>query len=108
MSTYLLSKTVIKQIDKFRKHCLWRGSDANNRKPPKAAWPLVRLPKDCGGLGVLDLHKHNQGLLLKNLHKFFNKLDILGSILFGPLHMLMAVYQTLIARALFGGAIFRN
>jgi hypothetical protein len=25
MCTYLLPKTVIKQIDKFRKHCLWRG-----------------------------------------------------------------------------------
>jgi len=76
MSTYLLPKTVIKQIDKFRKHCLWRGSDANNKKPPKAAWPLVCVPKECGGLGVLDLHTHNQSLLLKNLHKFFNRLDI--------------------------------
>lgn len=41
MSTFLLPKTVIKQIDKFRKHCLWRGSDVNNKKPPKAAWPMV-------------------------------------------------------------------
>ena len=37
MSTYLLPKTVIKQIDKYRKHCLWRGSDIDARKPPKAA-----------------------------------------------------------------------
>lgn len=37
MSTFLLPKTVIKQIDIFRKHCLWRGSDINNKKPPKAA-----------------------------------------------------------------------
>lgn len=29
MSTYLLPKTVIKQIDKFRKHYQWRGSDRN-------------------------------------------------------------------------------
>jgi hypothetical protein len=36
-STFLLPKTIIKQIDKYRKHCLWRGSDANNKKSPKAA-----------------------------------------------------------------------
>jgi hypothetical protein len=33
MCTFLLPKTVIKQIDKFRKHCLWRGSDPNSKKP---------------------------------------------------------------------------
>jgi hypothetical protein len=29
MCTLKLPKTVIKQIDKFRRHCLWRGSDIN-------------------------------------------------------------------------------
>jgi hypothetical protein len=76
MSTYLLLKTIIKQIDKSRKHCLWRGSDANIRKPPKAAWPLVCVPKEEGGLGVLNLQTHIECLLLKHLHKFFNGLDI--------------------------------
>ena len=38
MSTFQLHKTVIKQIDKYRKHCLWRGADLNAKKPPKAAW----------------------------------------------------------------------
>jgi hypothetical protein len=37
MCTFLLPKTVIRQIDRFRKHCLWRGSDINSKKPPKAA-----------------------------------------------------------------------
>jgi hypothetical protein len=37
MCSFLMPKTVIKQIDKYRKHCLWRGSDVNNKKPPKAA-----------------------------------------------------------------------
>src|SRR6185312_8171950 len=41
MCTLSLHKTVIKQIDKFRKHCLWRGADINDRRPPKAAWELV-------------------------------------------------------------------
>jgi hypothetical protein len=76
MCTFLLPKTVIKQIDKFRKHCLWRGSDPNSKKPFKAAWPLITLPKTEGGLGVLDLKLQNECLLLKNLHKFFNRDNI--------------------------------
>ena len=46
MCTYLLPKTVTKQIDKFRKHCLWRGSDANNRKPPKSSLANGTCAKD--------------------------------------------------------------
>jgi hypothetical protein len=46
MCTFLLPKSVLKQIDKYRKHCLWRGFDLNNKKPPKAAWPQVCLPKE--------------------------------------------------------------
>jgi hypothetical protein len=76
MSTFLLPKTVVKQIDKFRKHCLWRGSDLNNKKPPKTAWPMVCVSKENGGLGVLNLQTQNQSILLKNLHKFYNRLDI--------------------------------
>jgi hypothetical protein len=41
-----LPKSVIKQIDKFRKHCLWRGADINSKKPPKAAWEIVCVPKE--------------------------------------------------------------
>jgi hypothetical protein len=74
MSTFNLHATVREHVDKFRKHCLWRGSDENNRINAKAAWPLVT--KIEGGLGVLDLKTQNEALLLKNLHKFFNKEDI--------------------------------
>jgi hypothetical protein len=74
--TIKLHKGVIKQLDKYRKHCLWRGSDLNSKKPSKAAWPMVCLPKKQGGLGVLDLSLHNDAMLLKFMHKFFNKIDI--------------------------------
>jgi hypothetical protein len=40
------------------------------------AWDLVCLPKKEGGLGVIRLQTHNDALLLKNLHNFFNKQDI--------------------------------
>jgi hypothetical protein len=55
MGVYLLPKTMIEHIDKYRRHCLWRGSDINAKNPPKAAWHMVWLPKDEGGLGVINL-----------------------------------------------------
>lgn len=76
MCTFEIHKTVFKQIDKYRKHCLWRGADINARTPPKAAWEMVCLPKTEGDLGVINLETHNDALLLKNFHKFFNKDDI--------------------------------
>jgi len=45
MCIFLLPQIVIDQIDKYRKHCLWRGSDINARSSPKAAWSMVCLPK---------------------------------------------------------------
>jgi len=76
MCALSLAKGVIKQIDKFRKHCLWRGADINSRKPPKAAWEMVCVPKEDGGLGIINLEKQNEALLMKNLDKFYNKKDI--------------------------------
>jgi hypothetical protein len=76
MCTFLLPKIVVKQIDKFRKHCLWRGSDINYKQPPKAVWKMVCVSKENGGLGALNLYTQSQSLLLKHLHKFFNKQDV--------------------------------
>lgn len=76
LSALALPKGVLKQIDKFRKHWLWRGADINSNKTPNAAWEMVCVPKEQGGLGVINLEKHNEALLLKNLDKFFNKKDI--------------------------------
>lgn len=75
MCSLELPKVVIKQIDKFRKHCLWRGSNINVRTQPKAAWEMVCIPKE-GGLGIINIEVQNQSLLMKNLDKFFNKKDI--------------------------------
>jgi len=76
MSTFHLHSTVREQIDKYRKHCLWRGSEENNRINAKAAWLMVTKSKEEGGLGVLDLKIQNEALLLKNFHKFYNRADI--------------------------------
>jgi hypothetical protein len=68
--------TVIKQIDKYRKYCMWRGVYLNAGKPPLAAWKLATRPNKEGGMGILNLETQNDALLLKNLHKFFNKADL--------------------------------
>lgn len=72
ISILKMHKGAIKQVDKYKRHCLWRGADLNSKQPSKAAWPLVCLPKKEGGLGVT----HNDALLLKFLHKFFTKAPI--------------------------------
>ena len=42
----------------------------------KRTAPLQQADLVMLGLGVIDLETHNEALLLKNLHKFFNKSDI--------------------------------
>jgi len=37
---------------------------------------MVQLPKNKGGLGVINLRIQNGALLLKQLHKFYTKQDI--------------------------------
>lgn len=76
MSTFLLQQTVIDQIDKFRKLYLWRGADINAKQKPKAAWPIVCRSKEEGGLWVINIKTQNEALLVKHLHKFFNREDI--------------------------------
>jgi hypothetical protein len=77
MCTIKLPISIIKQIDKYKRHCLWRGGDLNAKKPPLVAWKLVTRPKKKGGLGVLKLRVQNDALLMKNLHKFFSKANLL-------------------------------
>jgi hypothetical protein len=48
MCTLKLPKMVIKHIDKFRRHCLWRGADINAKKLPQVAWKTVCKPKAQG------------------------------------------------------------
>jgi hypothetical protein len=76
MCTLKLPKSVIKHIDEIRRHCLWRGADINAKKPPQVAWKSVCKPKAHGGLGVINIELQNKALLMKNLHKFYNRADI--------------------------------
>ena len=64
---------VIENIDRARKHCLWRGNDDTKKGGNLAAWSMIQQPKEKGGLGVLNLRLQNDALLLKQLHKFYSK-----------------------------------
>jgi hypothetical protein len=68
---------ILNQIDKYRRHYLWNGGDINGREASLVAWKKVTRPKMKGGLGVIKLRVQNEALLLKNLHKLFNKADLL-------------------------------
>jgi hypothetical protein len=67
---------ILNQIDKYRRYYLWNGGDINGRKVSLVAWKKVTQLKMKGGLGVIKLRIQNEALLLKNLHKFFNKADL--------------------------------
>jgi hypothetical protein len=70
--------SIKKQIVKYMRHCLWRkkNNEVQSRGPTLVAWEKICRPKNQGGLGVLDLTTQNEVLLLKNLHKCFNRHDI--------------------------------
>lgn len=76
MCSLKLPATVIENIDRARQHCLWRRNDFGSKKNSLAAWEKVRKPKNKGGLGIINTRVQNGGLLMKNLHKFYNKLDL--------------------------------
>lgn len=76
MCTLKLPVTVIEIIDKHRKNCLWRGNEFRKKGYNLAAWELVQKPKHKGGLGVINLSMHNDALLLKQLDKFYRKVDV--------------------------------
>ena len=50
--------------------------DDGTKAASLAAWELVCHPKKKGGIGVIDLRVQNQGLLLQQMHKFYNRMDL--------------------------------
>ena len=63
MCSLKLPVAVVEAIDKYRKDCLWRGSDFRRKGYNLAAWKMVMKPKDKGGLGVVNLQLQNDALL---------------------------------------------
>jgi hypothetical protein len=70
---------------------------------------MVCLPKAEGGLGVLNLKTQNEALLLKNLHKFYKKMDTHpGYTLSGINTIRMANSLVTLKKDLSGGEIILN
>lgn len=76
LGTTKIPKGAIDNIDRARKQCLWRGSDPEAKGGNLVAWPTVMKLKEKGGLGVINLRLQNDALLMKHLHKFYNKMDV--------------------------------
>lgn len=67
---------VIEQIDKYRMHYLWDKGDINRKGGCLVAWTKACRSKDQGGLGIIDPRTQNTALLLKYMHKFYNRVDL--------------------------------
>lgn len=76
MCTITLSPQVVKQIDRYRKHCLWSGGDIHKKGSCLAAQEPACRSKEEGGLGIINIQNQNKALLLKFLDKFYNHADI--------------------------------
>jgi hypothetical protein len=46
------------------------------KKSALATWKMVTRPKSEGELGNIKLRTHNDALLVKSLHKVYNRVDI--------------------------------
>jgi hypothetical protein len=76
IALYMLSfleapKGFINKADMHRKIMVWQEIDGRKRYH-LVNWHTMCLPKDCGGLGVLDLTTMNKSLLCKWLWKLEN------------------------------------
>jgi hypothetical protein len=45
MCAIKVPKEIWKQVDKYRRHCLWKGGDMQSKRPPLVAWKMVTRAK---------------------------------------------------------------
>ncbi|WVZ96731.1 hypothetical protein U9M48_042332 [Paspalum notatum var. saurae] len=72
MSFFEIPKGICKKLDFFRSGFFWQG-DNHRKKYRLTKWGLLCLPKDQGGLGILNLEAQNTCLLSKWLYKLINE-----------------------------------
>ena len=70
MSSLLLFKGTTETLVQKQRAFLWTGESKCHGSQCKVAWDDVSLPKEKGGLGVLNLANKNKSLLKKFLFKF--------------------------------------
>ena len=72
LSFYRVPVGIRESLDSVRKNFLWNENEVE-KKNHLVNWQVVCLPKDQGGLGILDLELMNIALLAKWLWKLFNE-----------------------------------
>ena len=73
MCSLELPKGIIEKINNALKHYFWRKYGMEDRGTTLISWNKFCLPKDQGGLGVLNIEMHNKRILTKHLHKFLHR-----------------------------------
>jgi hypothetical protein len=76
LSTLDIPDGVTDVIDKARRNCLWRKRKDDEKVHSLASWDMVCKPKNKGGLGIINLKIQNKCLMMKQLHKFYNNVDL--------------------------------
>jgi hypothetical protein len=74
LSTY--TSGAIYVIDSARRDCLWSKIKDDEKAHSLASRDIICKPKDKGGMGVINLKIQNKCLVLKHLHKFYNRADL--------------------------------
>ncbi|WVZ51649.1 hypothetical protein U9M48_002771 [Paspalum notatum var. saurae] len=72
MSFFEVPKGILKKLDFYRSIFFWQG-DNHKKKYRLSKWDILSLPKDQGGLGILNLEIQNKCLLSKRLFKLLNE-----------------------------------
>ena len=75
--TLKFSPILTEMLDKIQRIWFWtKKMEQGDKCNSLATWDMVCKPKKHGGLGVINIKLQNDALLMKFLHKFYNKVDI--------------------------------
>ena len=76
MSVFPMPASVSNSIDALRRNFLWQGSE-DKKKFHLVKWKELMVSKNTGGLGIRNLRKQNQSLMMKWLSKLANEDNML-------------------------------
>ena len=71
LSFFEVPKGILKKLDFYKSTFFWQG-DNHKKKYRLSKWGILCLPKDQGGLGIMDLEIQNKCLFSKLLYKLMN------------------------------------
>ena len=73
---FSMPANVSNSIDALRRNFLWQGSE-DKKKFHLVKWKELMVSKNTGGLGIRNLRKQNQSLMMKWLWKLANEDNML-------------------------------